>query len=125
MNPNRNPSEERLLAYAAGSLSPPEAVVVAAHLALRPANDAWVHRLQAVGGEFLEEAAPVALTADALSHAMALIETDAGEAQRHARTARAAAALRPRALALDRPWHPGARRPRPARRRLPGHPAQN
>ena len=38
----RNPSEERLLAYAAGTLSPPEAVVVAAHLALRPANDAWV-----------------------------------------------------------------------------------
>ena len=81
MNPNRNPSEERLLAYAAGSLSPPEAVVVAAHLALRPANDAWVRRLQAVGGEFLEEAAPAALSDDALAHAMALIETDAGEAR--------------------------------------------
>ena len=35
MNPVRNPSEERLLAYAAGTLSPPEAVVLAAHLALR------------------------------------------------------------------------------------------
>ncbi|SJM67135.1 hypothetical protein FM111_12550 [Brevundimonas diminuta 3F5N] len=81
MNPNRNPSEERLLAYAAGSLSPPEAVVVAAHLAMRPANDAWVRRLQAVGGEFLEEAAPVALSHHALAHAMALIETDAGEAR--------------------------------------------
>ena len=81
MNPNRNPSEERLLAYAAGSLSPPEAVVVAAHLALRPANDAWVRRLQAVGGEFLEEAAPVALSPDALARAMALIETDAGESR--------------------------------------------
>ena len=79
MNPNRNPSEERLLAYAAGTLSPPEAVVIAAHLALRPANDAWVRRLQAVGGEFLEETSPVALSADALSRAMALIETDAGE----------------------------------------------
>ncbi|QTC88569.1 cadmium/peroxide/UV radiation responsive anti-sigma factor ChrR [Brevundimonas pondensis] len=79
MNPNGNPSEERLLAYAAGTLSPPEAVVVAAHLALRPANDAWVRRLQAVGGEFLEEASPVALSADALSRAMTLIETDAGE----------------------------------------------
>lgn len=81
MNPDRNPSEERLLAYAAGSLSPPEAVVVAAHLALRPANDAWVRRLQAVGGEFLEEAAPVALSDHALARAMALIETDAGEAR--------------------------------------------
>ncbi len=35
MNPQRNPSEERLLAYAAGTLSPPEAVVMAAHLAMR------------------------------------------------------------------------------------------
>lgn len=81
MNPKHNPSEERLLAYAAGSLSPPEAVVVAAHLALRPANDAWVRRLQAVGGEFLEEVAPVALSADSLTRTLALIETDAGEAR--------------------------------------------
>lgn len=79
MNPRRNPSEERLLAYAAGTLSPPEAVVVAAHLALRPANDAWVRQLQTVGGEFLEETAPSALSGDALMKAMALIETDAGE----------------------------------------------
>lgn len=80
MNPRRNPSEDRLLAYANGSLSPPEAVVMATHLALRPANDAWVRRLQAVGGAFLEETAPVALASDALSHAMARIDVDAGEA---------------------------------------------
>lgn len=80
MTPNRAPSEDRLLAYAAGNLSPPEAVVVATHLALRPANDAWVRRLQAVGGELLEEASPVPLTNDALAHALAKIETDAGEA---------------------------------------------
>lgn len=84
MNPKRNPSEDRLLAYAAGALSPPEAVVVAAHLSLRPANDAWVRQLQAVGGEFLEETAPVALSDDALSRTMTLIETDAGEASRPA-----------------------------------------
>ena len=74
-----NPSEERLLAYAAGNLSPPEAVVVAAHLALRPANDAWVRQLQTVGGEFLDEAAPASMADDALMRAMARIETDAGE----------------------------------------------
>lgn len=79
MNPNRNPSEERLLAYAAGTLSPPEAVVVAAHLALRPANDAWVRELQAVGGAFLDETAPTALSDEALAHALARIEVDAGE----------------------------------------------
>jgi len=80
MNPNRNPSEQRLFAYAAGTLSPPEAVVIAAHLALRPANDAWVRQLQSVGGAFLEETAPAVLSDDALAHAMARIETDAGEA---------------------------------------------
>ena len=79
MKPQRNPSEERLLAYAAGTLSPPEAVVIAAHLAMRPANDAWVRDLQAVGGEFLDAATPSALSQDALAVAMARIETDAGE----------------------------------------------
>jgi putative transcriptional regulator len=78
MKPQRNPSEERLLAYAAGTLSPPEAVVIAAHLAMRPANDAWVRDLQAVGGEFLDAATPSALSQDALAVAMARIETDAG-----------------------------------------------
>lgn len=81
MNAHRNPSEERLLAYAAGTLSPPEAVVVAAHLALRPTNDAWVRQLQAVGGEFLNDAAPASLSNDALAQAMARIETDAGESR--------------------------------------------
>lgn len=80
MNPRRNPSEERLLAYATGTLSPPEAVVVSAHLALRPASDAWVRRLQVVGGDFLEDTAPVALSDNALTQALARIETDAGEA---------------------------------------------
>ena len=79
MTPGHNPSEERLLAYAAGVLSPPEAVVVATHLALRPANGAWVRQLQSVGGAFLETTAPVALSADALEGAMARIGTDAGD----------------------------------------------
>lgn len=80
MTPGRNPSEERLLAYAAGVLSPPEAVVIAAHLALRPANRAWVRRLQSVGGALLDATTPVALSAGALDSAMARIGTDAGDA---------------------------------------------
>lgn len=78
MNPARNPSEERLLAYAAGTLSPPEAVVMATHLSLRPANQAWVRRLQAIGGAFLEQAAPVPLNDDAFTRVMARIDTDSG-----------------------------------------------
>lgn len=79
MNPMLNPSEERLLAYASGTLSPPEAVVVAAHLALRPANDVWVHKLQVVGGALLDTTEPAALSDDALNRALSLIDTDAGE----------------------------------------------
>uniref|UniRef100_B0T1C6 Anti-ECFsigma factor, ChrR n=1 Tax=Caulobacter sp. (strain K31) TaxID=366602 RepID=B0T1C6_CAUSK len=82
MSSHRGPSEELLLAYAAGVLSSPEAVVVATHLALRPAADAWVRRLQTVGGEFLETTAPVALSTEALTRTLARIETDAGEVER-------------------------------------------
>ena len=42
-------SDERLLAYAAGVLSPPEAVVVAAHLSFRPRTAAFA-RLTAARG---------------------------------------------------------------------------
>lgn len=80
-HPAANPSPERLLAYAAGTLSPPEAVVVATHLALRPANDAWVRHLQAVGGELLDTTAPTPLSQGALSRAIARIDNDTGEAQ--------------------------------------------
>lgn len=78
MSPSHNPSEERLLAYAAGTLSPPEAVVMAAHLALRPANDAFVRQLQTVGGTFLEDVAPASMRADALATALSRIDSDAG-----------------------------------------------
>lgn len=80
MNARHNPSEERLLAYAAGTLSPPEAVVVATHLALRDESDAWVRRLQAVGGAVLDDLTPVALSGDALDRALARVEVDGGEA---------------------------------------------
>ncbi|USQ98010.1 cadmium/peroxide/UV radiation responsive anti-sigma factor ChrR [Caulobacter sp. RL271] len=65
MSLRRQPSEERLLAFAAGTLSPPEAVVVATHLALRPETRAWTDLGRAVGGDVLENLDPVALDADA------------------------------------------------------------
>lgn len=61
MSLRRQPSEERLLAYAAGTLSPPEAVVVATHLALRPETRAWTELGQAIGGALLEDVEPLAL----------------------------------------------------------------
>lgn len=75
------PSDERLLAYAAGTLRAPEAVVVAAHLAMRPDSDAWVRRLQDVGGALLDDVEPVALSPDALDRALARVEVDGGEVE--------------------------------------------
>jgi len=71
MTARLQPSEERLLAYAAGTLSPPESVVVATHLALRPETARWVDSLQAVGGEVLETLEPAALADDLLARTLA------------------------------------------------------
>lgn len=79
MTARHNPSEERLLAYAAGTLSPPEAVVVSAWLTLRPDADAWVKSLQGVGGELLDQMAPAPLADGALDRALARVESDGGE----------------------------------------------
>lgn len=71
--------DERLLAYAAGTLRAPEAAVIAAHLALRPAAGAWVRRLQEVGGDLLADLDPADLDAGALERALARVEADGGE----------------------------------------------
>lgn len=71
MTARLQPSEERLLAYAAGTLSPPESVVVATHLALRPSTARWVENLQAVGGEVLETIEPAAVADDLLARTLA------------------------------------------------------
>ena len=71
MTARLQPSEERLLAYAAGTLSPPESVVVATHLALRPETARWVEDLQAVGGEVLESLEPAAVAGDLLARTLA------------------------------------------------------
>lgn len=74
-------SDERLLAYAAGTLSSPESVVVATHLAMRPRTAAVARGLQAVGGRLLDDIAPEPMSDDALARVLARAETDAGEAR--------------------------------------------
>ncbi|MBU1385091.1 MAG: ChrR family anti-sigma-E factor [Alphaproteobacteria bacterium] len=71
MTAHLQPSEERLLAYAAGTLSPPESVVVATHLALRPQTARWVQNLQAVGGEVLDTLEPAPVADDLLARTLA------------------------------------------------------
>lgn len=80
MNTQHNVSEARMLAYAAGALSAPEAVVVATHLALRPQLKPWLNQLQKLGGIMLEDTPAEAMREDALATALSRIETDAGEA---------------------------------------------
>lgn len=74
MTPARKPSENLYLSYANGTISAPEAVVVATHLAMQPANDEWVRQLQTVGGEFLENTTPVRMNAQALSRTLAMLD---------------------------------------------------
>lgn len=76
--------EERLLAYAAGSLRAPEAAVMAAHVELKPAARAWVRQLQDLGGDLLADLEPAPLEPGALDRAMARVEADGGEAARPA-----------------------------------------
>lgn len=74
MSARRHPSEERLLAFEAGTLSAPEAVVVATHLALQPQTRAWTHLARAVGGAVLEEQEPSPLKAGALESILARLD---------------------------------------------------
>lgn len=80
MTIHHNPSEETLLAYAAGTLRAPEAAAVEAHLAYSEASRSWVRRLQDLGGYLLDELPPAAMHPDALRRAMARIDADGGEA---------------------------------------------
>ena len=79
--PRHTVSDERLLAYAAGGLSAPEAVVVAAHLSFRPRASTFARRLQAVGGELLREVKPEPMGENALADVLARTEVDAGAAR--------------------------------------------
>jgi putative transcriptional regulator len=79
MSARRQPSEERLLAFAAGSLSAPESVVVATHLALRPQTRAWTDLAEAVGGAVLDEQEPSTLGAGALDDVLARLDTPSAD----------------------------------------------
>ena len=74
-------SDERLLAYAAGTMNAPEATVVAAHLTYRPEAAAFARGLQAVGGRMLQDVDPEPMGEHALAQVLARVEVDAGELQ--------------------------------------------
>ncbi len=59
--PEGRPIDALLAAYAAKTLPPPQAALVAGHLELKPDNRAYVAALEAAHGVFLEELKPVPL----------------------------------------------------------------
>lgn len=77
--PSFHPEEEMLLAYAAGSLHEPMALLVATHLAFCPSCRAEVERLEAVGGTLIDDLEPVAVDDRSLSGLLARLEDPATE----------------------------------------------
>ena len=75
MTITHHPSEATQLAYAAGSLDEGLAVVVATHLATCPGCRQAIRVSEAVGGQLLAALEGEAMAADALSHALARLDT--------------------------------------------------
>lgn len=80
MSPRHHPSDDTLLAYAAGTLGAGPRLVVSIHLAGCPHCREVVRGFEAVGGALLEAAAPVALAPDALARLFEAIDAEEASA---------------------------------------------
>lgn len=69
-----HPQSETLLAYAAGTLDEASSVLVASHLALCPDCRADLARMEAMGGEMIEDVKPVSVSASSLDAIMARLD---------------------------------------------------
>jgi putative transcriptional regulator len=69
-----HPSEDALLAYAAGTLDEPTSVLVATHLALCPKCRASIATAEAVGGELMESLTPAPAVKVSAGDVLALID---------------------------------------------------
>jgi putative transcriptional regulator len=72
--PTHHPSDETLLDFARGALSPGRSLVLRAHLGVCPACRASVRLAEAVGGALLGDLEPAEMAPDALDQALARIE---------------------------------------------------
>lgn len=75
MTINHHPTEDLLLAYAAGDLAEAWSLVIATHMALCPACRRVVRDAEAIGGALIDELAPAPVASDALAKTFALAET--------------------------------------------------
>ena len=79
MMPTHHPGDDLLVAYAAGSLDEPVALVVATHLALCPQCRKAVSRYEEIGGALLEEQAASPMSDGSLERIMARLDEAAPE----------------------------------------------
>ncbi|MBL8645213.1 MAG: cupin domain-containing protein [Rhodospirillaceae bacterium] len=104
-----HPQGDALWAYAAGTLDEASSVLVATHLALCPSCRADVARMEAMGGEMLEDVGTAAMSASAFTDILSRIDEPV-EAKPAAQPVRAAHndTLLPRPLrdyvSGDAPW---------------------
>lgn len=83
MTIHHHPSEDLLVAYAAGDLSEAWSLMIATHAALCPACRSTLRDAEAIGGALIDELAPQAVADDALALTLARIDTsDEEPAQR-------------------------------------------
>ena len=73
----RHPQSDTLWSYASGSLDEASSVLVATHLALCPECRAEVARMEALGGEMLEDVGMAAVSASSLDDIMARLDSPA------------------------------------------------
>jgi putative transcriptional regulator len=81
MTPHHHPSDDTLMAYAAGTLSAGPRLVLSVHLSTCGHCRDAVRAFEAVGGALLDTAPPAAMADDALERLLARIDAEAGLAQ--------------------------------------------
>jgi putative transcriptional regulator len=69
-----HPQSDTLLAYAAGTLDEATSVLVATHLALCPDCRGDLARMEAMGGEMLEDVKPISVSVSSLDEIMARLD---------------------------------------------------
>lgn len=72
--PHHHPSDDILMAYAAGSLATPFSILVATHMALCPSCRADVRRHEELGGVLFDDLDPAAVAEDSRERIMARLD---------------------------------------------------
>ena len=78
MTINHHPDDELLVRYASGELAEAWSLLVATHIALCPDCRGKVHAAETIGGAFVEDAEPVAMSEGALDEVLLRADRAAG-----------------------------------------------